>query len=128
MRKEKIRLEYMLKAGSGNIVWSIISTPSGLETWFADKVTFKDKVFTFYWGKTETRQAEVTNFRVNSFIRFRWLDDEDPKAYFELKMTNNELTNDFVLEITDFTNADEANDLRELWESQVDTLRRTCGF
>lgn len=62
MRKEKIRLEYMLKAGSGNIVWSIISTPSGLETWFADKVTFKDKVFTFYWGKTETRQAEVTNF------------------------------------------------------------------
>ena len=60
MGKEKIRLEYMLKAGSGNIVWSIISTPSGLETWFADKVTFKDKVFTFYWGKTETRQAEVT--------------------------------------------------------------------
>ena len=57
MRKEKIRLEYMLKAGSGNIVWSIISTPSGLETWFADKVTFKDKVFTFYWGKTETRQT-----------------------------------------------------------------------
>lgn len=51
MRKEKIRLEYMLKAGSGNIVWSIISTPSGLETWFADKVTFKDKVFTFYWEK-----------------------------------------------------------------------------
>ena len=46
MGKEKIRLEYMLKAGSGNIVWSIISTPSGLETWFADKVTFKDKVFT----------------------------------------------------------------------------------
>ena len=50
-KSKKIRLEYMLKAGSGNIVWSIISTPSGLETWFADKVTFKDKVFTFYWGK-----------------------------------------------------------------------------
>ena len=53
---------------------------------------------------------------------------KNPREYFELKMTNNELTNDFVLEITDFTNADEANDLRELWESQVDTLRRTCGF
>lgn len=51
MRKEKIRLEYMLKAGSGNIVWSIISTPSGLETWFADKVIFKDKVFTFIGEK-----------------------------------------------------------------------------
>ena len=82
MRKEKIRLEYMLKAGSGNIVWSIISTPSGLETWFADKVIFKDKVFTFYWGKTETRQAEVTNFRVNSFIRF-------PIPYSFLSATGN---------------------------------------
>ncbi len=63
-----------------------------------------------------------------SFIRFRWLDDENEREYFELKMTNNELTNDFVLEITDFAEADEVDDLRELWESQVDTLRRTCGF
>ena len=42
--------------------------------------------------------------------------------------TNNELTNDFVLEITDFADIDEVGDSRELWESQVDTLRRTCGF
>ena len=32
------------------------------------------------------------------------------------------------LKLLTFTNADEANDLCELWESQVDTLRRTCGF
>ena len=63
-----------------------------------------------------------------SFIRFRWLDDENEREYFELKMTNNELTNDFVLEITDFADTDEVGDSRELWESQVDTLRRTCGF
>lgn len=66
--------------------------------------------------------------RAYSFIRFRWLDDENEREYFELKMTNNELTNDFVLEITDFADMDEVSDLRELWESQVDTLRRTCGF
>ena len=78
--------------------------------------------------KTDRRDAEIIAVRAYSFIRFRWLDNEKPREYFELKMTNNELTNDFVLEITDFTNADEANDLRELWESQVDTLRRTCGF
>ena len=56
------------------------------------------------------------------------LDDENEREYFELKMTNNELTNDFVLEITDFADIDEVGDSRELWESQVDTLRRTCGF
>lgn len=66
--------------------------------------------------------------RAFSFIRFRWLDDEYEREYFELKMTNNELTNDFVLEVTDFAVVDEVKDLCELWDSQVDTLRRTCGF
>ena len=56
------------------------------------------------------------------------LDDEYEREYFELKMTNNELTNDFVLEVTDFAVVDEVKDLCELWDSQVDTLRRTCGF
>ena len=69
-----------------------------LETWFADKVTFKDKVFTFYWGKTETRQAEFQTSGLTVLYAFGWLDDEDPKAYFELKMVYNELTSDYMLE------------------------------
>ena len=43
-------------------------------------------------------------------------------------MNYSELTNDYVLEIIDFTFASEEDDLQELWDSQVDTLRRTCGF
>ena len=38
MKKEKIHLEYLLNATSKNILWSAISTPTGLEDWFADKV------------------------------------------------------------------------------------------
>ena len=43
-------------------------------------------------------------------------------------MTYNELTSDYVLEITDFAEPDEVTDMKELWESQVTKLRRTCGF
>ena len=43
-------------------------------------------------------------------------------------MTYNELTSDYVLEITDFAESDEVDDMKELWESQVAKLRRTCGF
>ena len=96
--------------------------------WFADRVQSDDKIVTFFWGKTEHRDAEIIAVRAFSFIRFRWLDDEYEREYFELKMTNNELTNDFVLEVTDFAVVDEVKDLCELWDSQVDTLRRTCGF
>ncbi len=128
MKKEKIHLEYLLNATSKNIIWAAISTPSGLEDWFADKVDSRDKNVTFYWGKTEERQAEIIAIRAYSYIRFRWLDEVGERYYFELKMTNNELTNDYVLEITDFAEPDEVEDLKELWDSQIDTLRRTCGF
>lgn len=128
MERKKIHLEYLLNATSKSILWSAISTPTGLEGWFADRVQSDDKIVDFFWGKTEKRTAEIVAVRAYSFIRFRWLDNEIPREYFELKMTNSELTNDFVLEITDFASAEEEGDVRELWESQVETLRRTCGF
>ena len=128
MGKEKIHMEYMLKAGSGNIVWSIIGTPSGLETWVADKVTVQDKIFTFHWGKTEQREAEMTHMRTNNFIRFHWLDDEDKKSYFELRLSQNELTDDLMLEVIDWAESDEVEDLQDLWDSQIEKMKRVSGL
>lgn len=128
MKKEKIHLEYLLNATSKNILWSAISTPTGLEDWFADKVISDDKTVDFYWGKTEERQASIVAIRAYSFIRFHWVDDDNEREYFELKMNYNELTNDYVLEISDFVDEDEADGMIELWDSQVAKLRRTCGF
>lgn len=117
----------MLSAVSGTILWNTISTQSGLEAWFADKVTAEDRFFTFKWGKTETRNAEVINLRTGSFIRFRWEDEIDTKYYFELKISVNELTNDYMLEVIDFAEPGEEDDLIELWNSQFETLRRASG-
>jgi uncharacterized protein YndB with AHSA1/START domain len=128
MNKEKIHMEYMLKSSSSNIIWSIISTPSGLETWFADKVSSKNKTFTFRWGKTEERKAEVTSIRTNNYIRFHWLDDENPKSYFEFKLVYNELTKDIMLETTDWANPDEKEDVKDLWDSDIEKMRRTSGL
>ena len=128
MERQKVHLEYPLNATSKSILWSAISTPSGLEGWFADRVENKEKKFIFYWGKSENRSAELLSQRPFSYIRFRWLDNEFEQEYVELKMNYSELTNDYVLEIIDFTFAGEEDDLQELWDSQVDTLRRTCGF
>lgn len=128
MKKEKIHLEYLLSATSKNILWEAISTPAGLEEWFADKVVSDDKTVEFSWGKSEQRVAEIIAIRAYSFIRFRWKDDEGERSYFEMKMTCNELTHAYVLEVTDFAVPDEVEDMKELWESQIANLRRTCGF
>lgn len=51
MEKQKIHLQYPLNATSKTILWNAISTPSGLEGWFADGVQSDNKTVTFFWGK-----------------------------------------------------------------------------
>jgi hypothetical protein len=91
-------------------------------------VSAKDKRFTFRWGKTEIREADLINYRANSFVRFHWLDDEERKSYFELKIVYNELTEDLMLEVTDWAEAGEGDDVRDLWDSDIEKLKRVSGL
>lgn len=124
--KKKVQIEYPLNPASGAILWGAISTPSGLQRWFADRVDRKGKTFLFQWGKTEKRSAELVNMRNDSFVRFHWSDEND-RSFFELRINYNELTNDHLLEVTDFAEAGEEDDIRSLWNSQIEELRRICG-
>ena len=126
--KKKIRIEYPMNPASGSIIWSAVSTPAGLARWFADNVDKNGKQYTFRWGKTESRDANVTNTRSEYFIRFHWCDDEEPKTYFEFKIHYDELTSDYSLEVTDFTDPDEEEDTISLWNLQIDSLKRACGL
>lgn len=128
MTKRKFNLEYNLNAVSGPILWNAIGTPTGLQTWMADNVTEDGDVYTFEWSQDEVREAELTHRRINSHIRFHWLDDEDPKSFFELRMEYNELTGDYTLLITDFAEEDEVEELTDLWETEVNQLMRLCGM
>lgn len=128
MTKRKIHLEYSLDNVSGAVLWNAISTPSGLQTWMADNVTVNERIYTFEWSKDEVRQAEMTALRPNSHIRFHWLDDEDPKSYFGLRIENNELTGDYSLLVEDMVDEDEADEIAELWNIEVESLLRQCGM
>lgn len=125
--KKKLKIEYPLNPTSGTIIWNAISTPAGLERWFADKVTRNGKTYTFKWGKTESRDADITNTRFEYFIRFHWKDDEEPKSFFEFKILFNELTSDHILEVTDFADPEDEEDTINLWNSQIDVLKRVFG-
>ena len=127
-KKRKLRIEYPLNPASSMILWNAISTPAGLERWFADKVTKSGKTYTFRWGKTECRDADMINTRNEYFIRFHWKDDEEPKSFFELKIVYNELTSDHLLEVTDFAEPEDEDDVVSLWDSQIDVLKRVCGI
>ncbi|KPK86997.1 MAG: hypothetical protein AMS27_03660 [Bacteroides sp. SM23_62_1] len=124
--KQKFELEYTLNT-SPDILFTRLSTPGGLSEWFADDVNLDGKIYTFFWDKTE-QQAEVIMKKDNKYIRFRWLDENDRKTYFEFKITQHELTGDVALLITDFAEEDEKNDAIDLWDTQIAELKHVIGI
>ncbi|MFN8254716.1 MAG: START-like domain-containing protein [Bacteroidales bacterium] len=124
MPKVKFELEFVINA-SAKLLYSRLSTPSGLAEWFADDVHLRGKNFAFIWDKTE-QEAKVLMRKPNEYIRFRWENEED-EYYFEFKITKEELTNSVSLLITDFADEDEMDDSKSLWEKQVGKLQRALG-
>ncbi len=121
----KVLFEYELSSRSVQVVWEAISTAPGLSSWFADSVTSEGKKYAFQWGKSERREAELTNSRQNTYVRFHWTDSE-PGTFFEMRILRNELTGFVSLAITDFEVSGEG-DMKDLWDTSIDALRR-CGL
>lgn len=121
----KVVFEYELSSRSIPTVWESISTAPGLSSWFADSVTVDGRTFTFGWGRNEKRVAELTNSRQNTYVRFHWT-DAAPGTFFEVRILKNSLTGFVSLAITDFDLSGDG-DLRDLWDTSIDALRR-CGL
>jgi uncharacterized protein YndB with AHSA1/START domain len=123
----KYELEYTLNC-SPKVLFSRLSTPEGLSEWFADDVTIDGDLFTFRWGKSESK-ARLSAVKENKLVRFEWDDDSGDKEsnFFEFKIIVHDLTGDLALLITDFAEADEKEDAIYLWDAQINDLKRILG-
>ena len=124
--KEKIDVEYIVNT-SPKVLFPRLSTPGGLSEWFADDVNVKGKIFSFFWEGVE-QKAELLLKKDNKYVRYRWLDDEDKKTYFEFRINIDELTGDVALLITDFSDEGEEEDTIELWNTQIAKLKHVIGL
>lgn len=129
MTEEKIKyeLEIPVKA-SPHMLYPYLSTPSGLSRWFSDDVNSRGEEFTFIWEGEESTARRIAK-KNDQYIRFRWLSDEeeDLKYFFEFRIQVDELTNDASLIITDFSDEEDLEEDKQLWESQVNELLHIIG-
>ena len=82
--KIKFEVEFPIHA-SPHMLFQYFGTPSGLSEWFADNVNSRGELFTFIWDGTE-EEAKVLQVRPGEKIRFKWLEDEDEKSFFEFRI------------------------------------------
>ena len=125
-KKIKYTVEYPVRCSPG-ILYEFLSTSSGLQEWFADKVEESDGIFKFSWsGSTHSEDAEVLEKEENKFIRFHWLDSAEGE-YFEFSIEKSEVTNQTILIIHDFAEKGDIKDQSMLWETQVKDLFHRIG-
>lgn len=123
-KKQLFTLEYAIRC-SPSLLYNFLSTPAGLQEWFADVVNERDKQFVFIWNNVEEK-AEVVDSQEDVFIRFHWLNS--PKdEYFEFRIDTTEITNQTVLLILDFAEKKDIKDQTQLWEYQVKELLHRLG-
>ena len=123
-KKQQFTLEYSLKCPA-SILYEFLSTPAGLQEWFADKVDERDGVFSFSWnGSDET--AEVLEKEEDKFIRFHWSKAPE-EEFFEFRIEKSEVTNITILVISDFADKKEIKDQSLLWNYQVKDLFHRLG-
>ena len=123
----RYELEYNLNC-SPAVLFSRLCTPEGLCEWFAEDVSVDGDIFTFTWNKTETK-ARLVALKDNKFVRFEWLDDTNEESnYFEFRINIEELSGSLALIITDFSEPEEKEDSVNLWDAQLDDLKRALGI
>ena len=125
MEHIKYKMEFDMKSTPVAILWDYISTENGLKQWFADNVKIKDKEYSFIW-KGYSQEAKMVGLRRGLALKLQWL-DAPTRTYFEMRILTSEMTDNIVLQITDFAEQDEMEESKELWRSQIVTLRRVIG-
>ena len=123
--KVKYELEFPIQA-SPQLLYNYISTPSGLSEWFADNVNSRGELFTFIWDDSEEKAKLITK-KSSERIKFKWLDSEDDGSFFELRIQVDSITKDVSIIVTDFSDDDEVEESKMLWENQIASLKQVLG-
>lgn len=124
-KKQPFTIERTFRS-SPVILYDFLTTPSGLIQWFSDSADLNGDVYTFGWNGDE-QTAEVLSYDEEEYIRLRWEDEEDDKAFFEYRIKRNEITGETILYVTDYAYKDEIKESISLWESQLNDLKKCIG-
>lgn len=125
MNRVKIDLEFIFRASPG-ILYSFFTEPAKIVRWFCDEVDISGNVFTFMWSGSEEIARLVGN-EDEEKLRFKWEESEHDEEYLEIRFSQAPVTNETILEITDFCDEDEKEDQKNLWTSQMEKLRHETG-
>ena len=126
MAKTKVQYEYNMHCLS-EILYEYMASAEGLSEWFADDVIEKGDDFFFSWNGGPGEKATLIRYKPESFVRYRWEEDEGSKNYFEMTIVIDDITDDLALIVTDFCEPGDEVENQLYWENLIENLRLKLG-
>jgi len=81
--------------------------------------------YTFFWSNNAEVAIMVDDIEEER-VRYRW-ESADDKEYLEFKIYKADITNETILEITDFCDDDEVQETVDLWNTLMVDLKKESG-
>ncbi len=124
MDRVKIECDFFIKS-SPAILYNFLTSPEGLCQWFADKVDMTGSKYFFEWeGFVEEAVCLVKEEDI--YVRYK-LEEMEDEEFLEFRIERAEISNDTILFVTDFADADDVEDQRLYWSAQIDKLKSCLG-
>ncbi|MEK7719906.1 MAG: START-like domain-containing protein [Bacteroidota bacterium] len=121
---KRIELEYQIRSSS-SVLFSRLSTASGLAEWFSDNVLVDGSKYTFIWGKT-SQTAELLSIRPHESVKFKWIDSDEPYE-FEFYIVLGEIIESLSLMVIDHVDEADEADAVKMWDAAINRLRKAIG-
>jgi uncharacterized protein YndB with AHSA1/START domain len=125
MKRSKVEMEFILRA-SPTLIYQFVTTPACMIRWYCDEVEINEDLFSFVWnGNIE--DAEMVDDIEDERVRYKWLDADNEKEYFEFRTYRSDVTQETILEITDYCDLGDEKSTKDWWTQKVNILKQECG-
>lgn len=124
MARKKYQLEYIIRS-SPSILFEFLTQTNNLAQWFSDYCDSQGEIYIFGWGGSYQR-AKQLEWIEDEWVKYKW-EDSAKDEYLSFKVYKSEISNETILEITDFAEPKEIPDLTTLWDKQVEDLKHAIG-
>ena len=125
-KRQRIELEFPMHC-SANTLFTYISSPSGLSSWFADDVSVHGNNYIFKWEDGEMLEGELVKNLNRKHIKFKWITGPHVNETLEFIIHKDEVTDDLALIVADYTDEEDYDEFEMVWENQVQNLKNQLG-
>lgn len=92
--------------------------------WFCDRVDNIGDKYQFDW-EGDHEEATLAIDIEEELVKYVWDDRDD--EYLQFRIYKTDITNETILEVTDYCDDDEVKEQRELWDVYIKKFKTFCG-